>query len=124
MNELGEYLDDRIRLATTGRIRSGKTQVIEGIKVVVDEVPRDLYESAKPSVSRLVYYTGMDVLFSMPQWESSLGDAGVCEWEVGGGEESAYGVPEEGEGWSRRNAREKAGCGFMTQSMRTTHTQV
>ena len=107
--ELGEYLDDGIELARRGRIRSGETPVREGIQVVVGEVARDLHGSAKRSVSHLVHYTGMDVLFSMLHGESSLGGVVVSDVEAGEGEEPPVGEPGEDEGRVAGEGTEEGG---------------
>ena len=109
VGELDGYIDEGIELARKGRIRSGETPIREGIRVVVAEIASNLHGSAKPSVSHLVHYTGMDVLFSMLDGGSSLGGVVVGEVEPGKREDPPVGDPGEDEEDEAGDGEEEGG---------------
>ena len=65
MSELDGYIEKAILLARSNKLRSGDSTIREGIKRVITDITTDLHAPDTSSISHLVHYTGIDVLFAM-----------------------------------------------------------
>ena len=70
MTELNAYIEKAIDQFRSGKLRSGDKTICQGIEDVIAAIAEELHGSESSSISHLVHYTGMDVVFAM------LNDAG------------------------------------------------
>ena len=61
--EMNAYIEKAIDQFRSGKRRSGDRTICQGIEHVIAAIAKELHGSKSSSISHLVHYTGMDVVF-------------------------------------------------------------
>ena len=65
MSEMDAYIETAIDQFRSGKRRSGDKTICQGIERVIAAIAKEMHGSESSSISHLVHYTGMDVVFAM-----------------------------------------------------------
>ena len=65
MSEMDAYIEKAIDQFRSGKRRSSDKTICQGIERVIAAIAKEMHGSESSSISHLVHYTGMDVVFAM-----------------------------------------------------------
>ena len=65
MSEIKKFIEEALPHFHSGEIRTGESIICDGIEVIVPKIVNELHVTDHSSISHLVHYTGMDVVFAM-----------------------------------------------------------